>query len=125
MADLKISQLPRVTSTTAVDLYPLVQAGTTSAIQFSDLIVSVGSNLSHHNLQQLATFDDHPQYLPVNGTRPMLADLPMGGFDIDNANVITANIVNVNNIALGDASSKAANTNFVDQTAIAMAIIFG
>lgn len=111
----------------------VVQQGAGAIIEILDERPFIGANRTasiaattfHHNLLGLNDFDDHLRYLPVNGTRPMLADLPMGGFSIQNANVVNANIVHVLDIPLGDSSTKAPNTKFVDQTAIAMAYIFG
>ena len=42
---------------------------------------------NHGNLVGLLD-DDHPQYLPVNGSRPLEANMNMGGFSINNASTI-------------------------------------
>jgi len=48
---------------------------------------SISSSVGHGNLLGLLA-DDHPQYLPVDGTRAMAAPLDMGGFDIANAGLV-------------------------------------
>jgi hypothetical protein len=111
----------------------IVQQGTTHIVEILDerpitnskRVANVAASTYHHNLLGLNDFDDHLRYLPVDGSRAMAADLPMGSFNINSANTVNAQVVNVNDIALGDSSSKAPNTKFTEQTAIAMALIFG
>lgn len=111
----------------------VVQQGMSSIIEVRDerplfsskRVSQVSATTFHHNLLGLNDFDDHLRYLPVNGSRPMTGDLPMGGNDINNVDTVNAQVVNVADIPLGDSSTKAPNTKFVDQTAIIMALIFG
>jgi hypothetical protein len=52
MANIKISQLPQITSTTPSDLIPVVQGGTTSRIEFSaftQTLATTGSNIFNNN----------------------------------------------------------------------------
>jgi hypothetical protein len=99
-----------------IDERPLIGATRTS---------NVAATTFHHNLLGLNDFDDHLRYLPVDGSRPMTGNLPMGAHDINNVNTVNAQVVNVADIALGDSSTKAPNTKFVEQTSIIMALIFG
>jgi hypothetical protein len=48
---------------------------------------AVSSSIFHSSLIGLLN-DDHPQYLLVNGTRAMAADLDMGAFSITNVNLV-------------------------------------
>lgn len=47
-----------------------------------------GSAVDHNSLLNLTAGDPHTQYLPVNGTRAMAANLPMGGFSITGVNLV-------------------------------------
>jgi len=61
----------------------------------SKRISTVAATSFHHNLLGLNDFDDHLRYLPVDGSRPMTNDLPMGTHNIVNAgtynNVVVEN----------------------------------
>jgi hypothetical protein len=49
---------------------------------FITRVNAVTTTNDHHNLTNLTTFDDHTQYLPVNGSRPMVGNLPMASNNI-------------------------------------------
>lgn len=50
-------------------------------------VSATSQNTDHSNLSGLAN-DDHLQYLPVSGSRPMSADLDIGGNDITNVGLV-------------------------------------
>ena len=72
--------------------------------RFQELSPSVTPS-SHSNLTGLGNQEDHQDYLTLDGSRPMEADINAGGNSIFNANDINATTGNFNNITvIGDSS---------------------
>jgi hypothetical protein len=80
--------------------YLVMKAGTYSTselvvidIRSSGLSSSGGSSgratSDHHQLQNLTTYDDHFQYIPVNGTRPLTSNWDAGSNSIKALNFIS------------------------------------
>lgn len=110
----------------------IVQQGTSSIAQILDQRPRVGfapagvsAAIYHSNLLGLTVGDDHPQYWRGDGTHVATGDFNLGSQNITNVDTLTAQIVEVNDIALGDYSTKAANTTYVDQMSMVNALIFG
>lgn len=81
----------------------IVQQGATHIVEVLDerplfsakRVATVAAATFHHNLLGLNDFDDHLRYLPVDGSRSMTGDLPMGTHNVVNAG--TYNGVTVEN----------------------------
>ena len=70
-------------------------------LYFSSSTNSVsGSGVSDHGLLSGLDGDDHPQYLHISGTRPMVGNLDMGNFDITNVDQIDGRDIGVDGAAL-------------------------